>query len=83
MSKKDKPKRFARLGWIEVEQLRPADTSPEYSGKWLLNLDMATKIQFPEKPNGTAIVHFVDGSQEALEDANNSRLLLAIRKAAR
>jgi hypothetical protein len=67
---------ISQLGWIEVEQLRP-----EYAGKWLLNLDQATKIHFPEGQPGVAFVHFHDGSEEALEDANHSRLLAAVDSA--
>lgn len=79
----EQPKRFKRLGWIQVEGLRPAPEglqNPEYfmySGKTFLNLDMMTMIQFPDKTD-RAYVHFPDGHSESLEDANLSRLIKAM-----
>lgn len=77
----EKPKRFGGLGWIEVENLRPQDTDPGYSGTWYLNLDLVKQIHLPENQPGVAIVHFLDGRSESLEEGNHSRLLKAIDKA--
>jgi hypothetical protein len=90
--KSEKPKRYRNLGWIEVVNLRPKDTSPSYAGKFLLNLDLVTKIHFREGTVSRADLYFVgDGSAvgdapsgtriECLEDANYSRLLIALKNA--
>lgn len=76
-----KPLRLGSLGWIEVERLRPPDVDPKNSGKCLINLDLARKIQFSEDQPGVAIVTFLDGTSEAFEDANHARLLKAIEGA--
>ena len=61
--------------------MRPADMAPAYAGKGYLNLDLVKRIQFLDKQPGVAIVHYPDGSSEALEEENHSRLLKAIESA--
>ena len=81
MGKSKKPKRLYGLGWIEVENLRPAEYYPDYSGQVFLNLDQAAMIKFPAKQPGVAFVVFGSGHTESLEEANHARLLNAIKEA--